>query len=352
MSAAHLPQNNLLLRALPFEARRRVYPHLELVEMPLGDVLYGSDSLHEDVYFPISAVLAPLQLASEDRTAQIAVIGKEGMAGCSLLVGGDAALAQTVVQCPGYAFRLSGQILHQECARSIQLYALLLRYTQVLIAQMAQTVVCNSNHPLEQRLCRWLLLTLDRVQSTQLPVKQEVIEKVMGAPRERVDETLQAFDSLGVIQRSSERLTVSDRRKLELAACECYSAVRSEAEPLQQSSAEKLGDAFPDLLRALVDGLSETHQDNLVRQLETALLRGIDFDFDADAGTIALAAVYSPGAVKRNIFAAAHGRRIPVECRYWVNLDTDHLGRITAIEILHPPSLLREEIMTRARRSG
>ncbi len=352
MSAAHLPQNNFLLRALPFEARRRVYPHLELVEMPPGDVLYGSGSRHEDVYFPIGAVVAPLLQAGDDRTAQIAVIGKEGMAGCSLLVGEDAALAQTVVQCPGHAFRLSGQILHQECARSTQLYAQLLRYTQVLIAQMAQTVVCNSNHSLEQRLCRWLLLTLDRMQSTQLPVKQEVIERVMGAPRERVHETLQAFNALGVIQRSPERLTVPDRHKLELAACECYSAVRSEAEPLQQSSTEKLADAFPDLLRALVDGLSETHQDNLVRQLEGALLRGIDFDFDADVGTIALAAVYSPVAVKRNIFAAAHGRRIPVECRYWVNLDTDHFGRITAIEILHPPSLLREEIMNRARRSG
>jgi hypothetical protein len=352
MSAAHLPQNNLLLRALPFEARRRIYPHLELVKMPPGDVLYGSGGSHGDVHFPISAVVAPLQQASDDRTAQIAVIGKEGMAGCSLLVGEEPALAQTVVQCPGYAFRLRGQILHQECARSAQLYALVLRYTQVLIEQMSQTVVCNSNHSLEQRLCRWLLLTLDRVQSTQLPVKQEVIEKVMGAPPERVDETLQAFDSLGVIQRGPEHLTVSDRRKLELASCECYSAVCGEGEPPQRSSAEKLADAFPDLLRALVDGLSETHQDNLVRQLETALLRRIDFDFDADAGKIALAAVHSPGAVKRNIFAAAHGRTIPVECRYWVNLDTDRLGRITAIEILHPPSQLREEIMNRARRSG
>lgn len=352
MSAAHLPQHNLLLRALPSEARRRVYPHLKLVEMPLGDVLYGSGRSLEDVHFPISAVVAPLHPAGRHRTAQIAVIGKEGMAGCSLRVGEDAALAQTVVQCPGYAFRLSGQILHQECARSVYLYAQVLRYTQVLIAQMAQTVVCNANHSLEQRLCRWLLLTLDRVQSTHLPVKQEVIERVMGAPRGRINETLRAFDALGVIERSPERLTVSDRRKLELAACECYSAVRSEAEPLQQSGAEKLADAFPDLLGALVDGLSETHQDNLVRQLEGALVRGIDFDFDADAGTIALAAVDSPGAVRRNIFAAAHWRRIPVECRYWVNLDTDHLGRITAIEILHPPSRLREEIMSRARRSG
>jgi hypothetical protein len=153
-----------------------------------------------------------------------------------------------------------------------------------------------------------------------------------------------------VIQQSPERLTVSDRRKLELAACECYSAVRSEAEPLRRSSAETLAEAFPDLLRALVDGLSETHRDNLVRQLEGALLRGIDFNFDADAGTISLAAVYSPDAVKRNIFAAAHGRRIPIECRYWVNLDTDPFGRITAIEILHPPSPLREELLNRARR--
>ncbi len=350
MSAAHLPQQNRILRALPLEARKRVFPHLELVKMPVGGVLYESDAPVHHVHFPINAVVAQLHVASDDRTAQIAVIGNEGIAGCSLLVGEEAALLQTVVQCSGYAFRLNGRTLQREISRNGHLYAVLLRFTQLLIAQMAQTLVCNSNHSLEQRLCRWLLLTLDRMQSNQLPVKQEVIETVMGARSEQVSEILRIFDTLGAIQRGPERLTVSDRRKLELAACGCYSAVRGEAELPQRPSAEKLADAFPELLRALVEGLSDTHQDNLVKQLEGALLRGIDFDLDADAGTIGLVTVYAPRAVKRNIFAAAHGRRIPVECGYWVNLDTDPFGRITVIEILHPPSPLREQMMERARR--
>ncbi|MEP6885555.1 MAG: Crp/Fnr family transcriptional regulator [Gammaproteobacteria bacterium] len=350
MSAAYLPQQNCILRALPPEARRRVFPHLKLVEMPTGAVLYDSGDPLRDVHFPIDTVVAPLHVSKDERTAQIAVIGNDGMAGCSLQVGAHTALSETVVQCPGYAFRLSGPTLHQECARSGHLYGLVLRYTQLLIAHMVQTVVCNANHSLEQRLCRWLLLTMDRLPSNQLSIEQEVIEKVMGATPERVNETLEAFHSLGVIRRNLGRLTVADRHKLELAACECYSVLRTKVEPPQPPRTEKLADAFPDLLLALIDGLNATDQDDLVKQLEGALLRRVDFDLDADAGSIGLVAMYSPRAVRRNIFAGVHGRKIPVECQYWVNLDTDAFGRVTGIEILHPPSPLRGEMMDRARR--
>jgi hypothetical protein len=350
MSAAHHPRQNQLLRAFPLEIRNRVYPQLELVEMPTDHELYAGAGPVNDVHFPTDSVVAPLHVSKENATAQIAVIGNEGMAGCGLFVAGEAAMKQTVVQCAGHAFRLNGNVLHRECSRSSHLYSLLLRYTQSLIAQMTQTVACNLNHSLEQRLCRWLLSTLDRVPSNQLPIKQEVIEKVMGESHERVAETLQAFDALGVIQRSPERLTVPDRRKLELASCGCYSTVRSDiaAPPLPQR-ADKLIDVFPDLTNSVVNGLSASDQLDLINQLRGALVRGIAYDLDADHATILLAAVYSPRAVKRNVFAGAHGRKIPVECRYWVNLDTDTFGRITAIEIMHPPELLRQKIQSRAR---
>jgi CRP-like cAMP-binding protein len=349
MSAAHHPQQNHILRALPPEVSKRVVPHLELVRMPLGRVLYDSAGPLQEVHFPTDAVVAPLHAARDDATAQIAVIGNEGMAGCTLFVAGEAAMRETVVQCAGHAFRLSGEVLQRECSRNTHLYALLLRYTQALIAQMAQTVSCNLHHPLEQRLCRWLLLTLDRLSSNELPIQQEVIEKVMGESRDRVSETLDAFDALGVIQRGPERLTVPDRRRLELAACECYSIVRSENEPPRARGAEKLMDVFPELVSAVVNGLSSTDQGEFIKQLRGALVRGVDYDLDADSANILLAAVYSPRAVKRNVFASAHGRKIPIECQYWVNLDTDPFGRITAIEILHPPKALKQKIMLRAR---
>lgn len=350
MSAAHHPHQNQLLRALPADVRKRIFPHLRLVEMPVGRVLDSSDGPLRDVYFPTDSVVAPLHAARDDAMAQIAVIGKEGIVGCTLLVAGEAALKQTVVQCAGHAFRLGGDVLKRECELNSEFYALLLRYTQALVAQMAQTLACNLNHPLEQRLCRWLLLTLDRVPSNQLPLKQEVIEKVMGEPGERVGETLHAFDTLGVIQRGPESLTVPDRRRLELAACECYSIVRSESEVPQPRGADKLMDLFPDLVSAVVNGLSSIDQGEFIKQLRGALVRGVEYDLDADCASISLTAVYSPRAVKRNVYASAHGRKIPIECQYWVNLDTDSFGRITAIEIMHPPAPLKQRIQTRALR--
>lgn len=351
MSAAHLPQQNRLLRALPSETRARLFPQLELVEMPLGRVLYDADDPLSDVHFPTDAIIAPLHVARDHATVQIAVVGNEGMTGLALLVGGQTAPTQAVVQCPGYAFRLSAQALQREYARHGFLHALLLRYAQALIAQMTQTLVCHLQHSLEQRLCRWLLLTLDRVPSNHLPIRQEVIEKVMGAPGQRVNETLHAFDSLGAIQRNPQQLTVRDRRKLELASCDCYSVVRDGVGRARPQKMERLIDAFPVLASALVNGLSAANHQDFIRQLQGALVGGVTIDLEADAGNIALVAAVSPRrAVKRNIFAAAHGRRIPIECQYWVNLDTDSYGKITAIEILHPPKPLRDRMTARAGR--
>jgi CRP-like cAMP-binding protein len=345
MSAAHLPQQNHLLRSLPPGVRNRIFPHLQLVDMPVGHVLYGSGGPVNEVHFPTDSVIAPLQVAKNDVTVQIAVIGNEGMAGCAVFVAGEAALKQAVVQCAGHAFRLSSDVLREEYGRNAEFYCMLLRYTQALIAQVTQTVACNLKHPLEQRLCRWLLLTLDRVTSNRLPIKQEVIEKVMGEPSERVSETLHAFDALGVIQQSDGQLIVPDRHKLERASCDCYSSVRSVIGPTQPQPALKLIDTFPELTNALVDGLSSFEQIDFIKQLEDALVSGVKYDRDADAASISLVPVHSARTVKRNVVATAHRRKIPIECRYWVNLDIDGFGRVTAIEIMRPPAALKEELV-------
>jgi hypothetical protein len=345
MSAAHLPQQNHLLRSLPPVVRKRVFPHLELVDMPLGHVLYGSDGPVNDVHFPTSSVIAPLHVAKNDATVQIAVIGNEGMAGCTVLVAGETALKQAVVQCAGHAFRLRGEVLQEEYARNAEFYCMLLRYTQALIAQMTQTVACILEHPLEQRLCRWLLSTLDRVSSNRLPIQQEVIEKVMGEPREQISEILHAFDALGVIQRSDGQFVVPDRRRLERASCGCYSSVRSGIDPPGCQPALKLIDAFPELTNAIVDGLSSFEQIDFIKQLQGALVRSVNYDLNADAANISLVAAHLARPVKRTAFGAAYGRKIPIECRYWVNLDINFLGRITAIEVMHPPAPLKDELV-------
>lgn len=316
--------------------------------MPVGRVLHCIDDAQNKVYFPTDSIVAPLHVAGE-ATAHVAVIGNEGMTGWSLSLAGEAAMRQTMVQCPGHAFRLDADVLHRESRRNAHFYTLLLRYSRVLIGQMAQAVACNSRHPLEQRLCRWLLLTLDRVASPELPLREEVVEKVLGAPRDQIHETLQTFATLGVIQRGPDHLAVPDRRRLELGSCECYSQMRGEADPAQQPKVDKLIDAFPELTNAVVDGLNSDEQSDLIKQLQGALIRGVSYDIDADAASISLVAMYSPRAIQRNVFASAHGRRIPIECQFWTNLDIDHFGRITAIEIMHPPEALRKKLQARAR---
>jgi CRP-like cAMP-binding protein len=348
MSVALHPQQNYLLRALPPDARARIFPHLELEEMPLGRVLCEHSHPLQDVYFPTSAVVAPLRVVKDDAVAQVAVIGNDGVAGLSLNVGGETTAARAVVQFPGHAFRLNAQLLQREYARYGALHGLLLRYTQALLAQMAQTMVCHANHPLEQRLCRWLLLTLDRVAANRVPIEPYLIEQVLGASAERVKEALQVLGALGVIQQSPDELIVRDRPGLEQAACECYSAVRTEFARLLPRRMENLIDVFPSLTSTLINGLSASTQREFITQLQGALVRGVSFDVDTDTCSIALEAEQTPDGVRRNGGRARHARRIPVECQYWANLDADPLGRILGIDILRPPALLKEELLARA----
>ena len=348
MPVDHHPQQNYLLRALPPDARARIFPHLELEEMPLGRVLCQSCHPLQDVYFPTSAVVAPLHAVRDDAVAQVAVIGNEGVAGLALLLGGEATASRAVVQFPGHAFRLNGPLLQREYARYGALHGLLLRYTQALLAQMAQTVVCHTNHSPDQRLCRWLLLTLDRVASDHLPIEADLIEQVLGVPAGRVNQTLQAFAALGAIQQSSTQLTVRDRSRLEQASCECYSMVRGEFDRLLPRRMENLIDVFPSLTSTLINGLSASTQREFISQLQGALVRAVTFDLDTDTCSIALEADQFPSGARRPVGGARHAKRIPVECRYWANLDADPLGRILAIDILRPPPSLKDELLARA----
>jgi hypothetical protein len=347
MSVAHHPQQNYLLRALPPDARARIFPHLELEKLPLGRVLCEHGHPHQEVYFPTSAVVAPLRAVHNDAVAQVAVIGNDGVIGLSLIVGGETTATRAVVQFPGHAFRLNRQLLQREYARYGALHGLLLRYTQALLAQMAQTVVCHMNHPLDRRLCGWLLLTLDRIASNRLPIEPDLIEQVLGAPAGRVKSTLQALGALGVIQQSSEELIVQDRPKLEQASCECYSAVRAEFARLLPRRMENLIDVFPSLTSTLINGLSASTQREFISQLQGALVRAVTFDLDTDTCSIALEAEQVPSGVRRDSGRTRHARRIPVECRYWANLDADPLGRILAIDILRPPPPLKEQLLAR-----
>lgn len=348
MSVAHHPQQNYLLRALPPDARARIFPHLELEEMPLGRVLceHGHPLWH--VYFPTNSVVAPVRAVQDDAVAQVAVIGNDGVAGLSLIMGGETAAARAVVQFAGHAFRLNGQLLQREYARYGALHGLLLRYTRALLAQMAQTVVCHANHPLDQRLCRWLLLTLDRIASNRLPIEADLIEQVLGVPAECVKEALQALEALGLIQQGPGELMVRDRPGLERASCECYCAVRTEFARLLPHRMENLIDVFPSLTSTLINGLSAFTQREFITQLQGALVRAVTFDLDTDTCSIALEAEQSPSGVRRNGGSARHARRIPVECQYWANLDADPLGRILGIDILRPPTPLKEELLARA----
>jgi CRP-like cAMP-binding protein len=348
MSVAHHPQQNYLLRALPPDARARIFPHLELQAMPLGRVLCEHSHPLQDVYFPTTAVVAPLRAVQDDAVAQVAVIGNDGVAGLSLIMGGETTAARAVVQFPGHAFRLNAQLLQREYARYGALHGLLLRYTQALLAQMAQTVECHMNHPLEQRVCRWLLLTLDRTASNRLPIESDLIEQVLGAPGERVNETLQALGALGVIQQSPEELIVRDRPGLERASCDCYAAVRTEFARLLPRRMENLIDVFPGLTSTLINGLSASTQREFIAQLQSALVRAVIFDPETDTCSIALEAEQFPPGVRRTSGRARHARRIPVECQYWANLDADPLGRILGIDILRPPPPLKEELLARA----
>jgi CRP-like cAMP-binding protein len=229
----HDPRQNHLLDALPVEERDRLFPHMKLVAMPLGMVLYESGDKLRHIYFPIDSIVSLLYVLRNGASAEIAVVGREGAIGVALFMGGETTPNRAIVQSAGFAYRLTRQRLKDEFSRHGNLLHVLLRYTQSLITQMAQTAVCNRHHSLDQQLCRWLLLSLDRLSSNQLNMTQELIANMLGVRREGVTAAAGKLQACGAIKYSRGRITVLDRPKLETLSCECYAVVKTETDRLQ-----------------------------------------------------------------------------------------------------------------------
>lgn len=223
---------NHLLAALPQPEAHRWLPILETVDLPLGHVLYESGVTLSHVYFPTTAIVSLLYVMENGASAEIAVVGNEGIVGISLFMGGKSTTSRAVVQSAGKGFRLRSQIMKEEFDRTGPVLHLLLRYTQALITQMAQTAVCNRHHSLDQQLCRWLLLSLDRLESNQLVMTQELIANMLGVRREGVTASALKLQRAGLIRYSRGHITVLDRAALELRSCECYAVVKKEYDRL------------------------------------------------------------------------------------------------------------------------
>jgi CRP-like cAMP-binding protein len=226
------PRQNHLLDALPPRDYERVAPYLELIPMGLGDVLYEPGIRLRHVYFPTTSIVSLLYVMEDGASAEIAIVGNEGLLGVSLFMGGETTPSRAVVQSAGYGFRLKAQALKTEFARFGPTLHLLLRYTQALITQMAQTAVCNRHHSVDQQLCRWLLLSLDRLASNELSMTQELIANMLGVRREGVTEAAGKLQDAGLIRYSRGKITVLDRPGLEARSCECYQVVKTEMDRL------------------------------------------------------------------------------------------------------------------------
>ena len=222
------PRQNHLLAVLPASEGERLFPHLEPVPLPLGEALYESGGRLNHVYFPTTAIVSLLYVMENGASAEIAVVGNEGIVGIALFMGGETMPNRAVVQSAGHGYRLKGHILTQEFDRSGTLQHLLLRYTLALLTQMAQTAVCNRHHSVDQQLCRWLLLSLDRLPVNELRMTQELIANMLGVRREGVTEAAGKLQSAGLIRYNRGHITVLDRPGLEARVCECYEVVRKE----------------------------------------------------------------------------------------------------------------------------
>jgi CRP-like cAMP-binding protein len=225
-------RENSLLAALPDPEWRRWEPLLEQVDMPLGQVLYESGATLTHVYFPTTSIVSLLYVMENGASAEIAVVGNEGLVGISLFMGGESTPSRAVVQSAGRGFRLKAQLMKDEFERAGAVLHLLLRYTQALITQMAQTAVCNRHHSLDQQLCRWLLLSLDRLESNQLVMTQELIANMLGVRREGVTAAALKLQEAGLISYARGHITVLDRTGLEKRTCECYAVVKREYDRL------------------------------------------------------------------------------------------------------------------------
>ncbi|HEV7614054.1 MAG TPA: Crp/Fnr family transcriptional regulator [Steroidobacteraceae bacterium] len=223
---------NRLLAALPNAEAERWLPLMESVDLPLGQVLYEAGGTLSHVYFPTTAIISLLYVMEDGASAEIAVVGNEGIVGVSLFMGGESTPSRAVVQSAGRGLRLKAQILKDEFNRAGPVLHLLLRYTQALITQMAQTAVCNRHHSLDQQLCRWLLLSLDRLEGNELVMTQELIANMLGVRREGVTEGALKLQNAGLIQYARGHITVLDRGGLEKRSCECYAVVKKEYDRL------------------------------------------------------------------------------------------------------------------------
>jgi CRP-like cAMP-binding protein len=232
MPAASEIKKNHLLASLPAAEFSRWEPMLEAAEMPLGQVLHESGSAMAHVYFPTTSIVSLLYVLQNGASAEIAVVGNEGLVGVSLFMGGETTPSRAVVQSAGRGFRLKSQLLKSEFEKAGPIMHLLLRYTQALITQMSQTAVCNRHHSLDQQLCRWLLLSLDRLSGNSLVMTQELIANMLGVRREGVTEGALKLQVAGLIRYSRGHITVLDRKGLEQRTCECYLVVKREYDRL------------------------------------------------------------------------------------------------------------------------
>jgi CRP-like cAMP-binding protein len=224
------PLQNHLLAALRAGQRERVYAHLQLVPMPLGTIVYEPGRVLRHVYFPANCIVSTSYVMQDGASAEISVVGNEGLVGIALFMGGESSLGRAIVQSAGFAYRITAKRFKQEIHRNDHLQTLLLRYTQVLITQMALTAVCNRHHSVAQQLCRRLLQSLDRLSSNRLAMTQELIANMLGVRREGVTAAAAKLQKLGIIRYSRGRLTVLDRPRLERQCCECYAVVKKETD--------------------------------------------------------------------------------------------------------------------------
>ena len=232
--APHDLCDNQLLATLPREDRERLAANLQFVELPLGKVLYESGDTLRHVYFPTDSIVSLLYVLENGASAEISVVGNDGLIGIALFMGGETTPSRAIVQSAGYAYRMIGQHLKDEFHRNGAMQLILLRYTQALITQMAQTAVCNRHHSVGQQLCRWLLLSLDRLRSNRLDMTQELIANMLGVRREGVTEAAGRLQEQGVIAYSRGQITVLDRPRLEELCCECYGVVKKETDRLSR----------------------------------------------------------------------------------------------------------------------
>ena len=228
---------NKLFGALPPRVQDRLLPHLQPVPMPLGKVLYESGDVLDYVFFPTDCIVSLLYVTEEGATADIAVVGREGIVGIAVFMGGESTPSRGIVQTAGSAYRLPAARLMEAFNQDVNTRLLLLRYTQALITQMAQTAVCNRHHAIDQQLCRWLLLSLDRLTSNELIMTQELMASMLGVRREGVTVAAGKLQKQGVIEYRRGRITVLNREKLESLCCECYAVVKAETDRLSNNVA-------------------------------------------------------------------------------------------------------------------